>query len=117
MTNRISVPLPGLPDPVRTYLTARASGDVDRALSVFSPAAEVADDGRTYQGTAAIRTFLTTAGAEFDYTTTFLSAEQLDDGVWVAHHRIEGDFPGGVALLAFRFELSNGLIARLHIAA
>ena len=68
-------------------------------------------------GTAAIRTFLSTAGAEFDYTTTFLGAEQLDDLVWVAHHRVEGDFPGGVADLACRFELSSGLIARLHIVA
>jgi hypothetical protein len=58
---------------------------------------------------------LSTAGAQFAYTTTLLSAQQLDDAVWVAHHRIEGDFPGGVADLAFRFELSDALIARLHI--
>lgn len=115
MTHPTHVPLTRLPDPVRTYLTAHASRDVDRALSTFDPAGEVADDGRTYNGAAAIRTFLTTAGAEFDYTTTLLGAEQLDDEVWLTHHRIEGDFPGGVADLTFRFELLSGLITRLQI--
>lgn len=117
MTNATNVPITSLPDTVRAYLTARASRDVDRALSSFSPLAEVTDDGRAYRGTAAIRTFLSTAGAEFDYTTKLLSAERIDDGVWVAHNRIEGDFPGGIADLAYRFELSGGLIVRLDITA
>ena len=116
MTHTTNAPHTQLPHPVRTYLDARASGDVDRALSTFSPAAEVADDGRTYHGTAGIRAFVSTAGADFDYTTTFLGAEQLDD-VWVARQRIEGNFPGGAADLSLRFELSSGLIARLHITA
>ena len=77
----------------------------------------VTDDGRTYRGTAGVRTFLSAAGAQLDDTTTLLRAEQLEAEVWVAHQRIEGDFPGGVADLAFRFELSSGLITRLDITA
>ena len=46
-----------------------------------------------------------------------MRAERVDGAAWVAHHRLEGDFPGGVAELAYRFELSDGLVARLHIAA
>jgi hypothetical protein len=116
MTDIEDAPFNRLPDPVRTYLAARASRDVDGALATFRPEAEVVDDGRTYRGTAAIRSFLTTAGAQFDYTTTLLGAERLDDAEWVAHHRIQGDFPGGVVDLAFRFEMADGRIARLHIA-
>lgn len=115
MTNTTEVLLARLPAAVRTCLSARASRDVEQALSTFSLSAEVVDDGHTYRGTAAIRSFLGTAGAQFEYTTTLLSTEQPDDAVWVAHHRIEGDFPGGVADLAFRFELSDALIARLRI--
>lgn len=72
MTNPTSVPVLPLPDSVRSYLAARAEGDVARALA---------------------------------------------DEVWIAHHRIEGNFPGGVADLAYRFEVSGGLIARLDITA
>ena len=32
-------------------------------------------------------------------------------------NRIEGDFPGGVADLAYRFDVSSGLIDRLDITA
>jgi hypothetical protein len=117
MTHPMNVPVLPLPDSVSSYLAARAAEDVDRALSTFTPSAEVTDDGRTYSGTAAIRTFLTTAGAQFEYTSTLVGVERLDDEVWIAHHRIEGNFPGGVADLAYRFELSGGLIARLDITA
>ena len=106
---------PELPDVLRTYLDAHASRDVDRALSSFTPDAEVTDEGRTYRGTDEVRAFLSTAGAEYTYTTRLVAAEQRADDVWVAHQRIEGDFPGGVADLAYRIALSDGLVTRLDI--
>ena len=117
MTHPAPVPVTQLPDTIRAFLTAHAARDVDRALTAFSPTAEVVDQGHTSRGTAEIRTFLGTAGAEFDYTTTLLGAERVDDAVWVAHQRIQGDFPGGVADLAYRFEMSGGLVDRLEIAS
>lgn len=42
--------------------------------------------------------------------------ERIDDAAWVAHHLLEGDFPGGVAELAYRLELAGGRSTRLHIA-
>ncbi len=117
MTNSTTIPVTQLPDTIRSYLAAHAARDVDGALAVFGRTAEVADQGRTFQGTAAIRTFLSTAGAEFDYTTQLVGAERIDDAVWVAHNRIEGDFPGGVADLTYRFELSSDLVLRLDITA
>ena len=116
MTHPTPVPVTELPDTIRSYLTAHAARDVDEALAPFDPAAEVVDDCRTYRGPAAIRTFLRTAGTRFNYTTELLGAERIDDAAWIAHHRLEGDFPGGVVELAYRFELSSGLITRLHIA-
>jgi hypothetical protein len=117
MTHAPDVSATRLPAPVRSYLDARAAGDVARALSTFSPTAEVTDDGRTYRGAAAIRTFLTAAGSQYTYTTTLTGAERVEEHVWIAHHRIQGDFPGGVADLSFRFELSSGSIASLRITA
>lgn len=117
MTTPTTVPVTSLPTVIRTYLTAHAARDVDGALAAFSPSAEVVDQGETFQGTAAIRTFLGAAGAEFDYTTELLGAERVDDAHWVAYNRLEGDFPGGVAELAYRFELADGLVERLEIGA
>ena len=117
MTNPVTLPVDQLPDTVRDYLDARAAGDLDRALAAFGPDAEVLDEGRTYRGAEGIRTFLTKAGAQFTFTTELVGAERVDDALWVAHHRLEGDFPGGVAELAFRFQMAGGLIARLHVTA
>ena len=115
MTHTTTVPITQLPDLIRSFLEAHAARDVDRALLAFAPTAEVMDEGRTFRGTDEVRSFLRTAGSQFTYTTQLLGAERLTVDVWVAHNRIEGDFPGGVADLAFRFELVDGLIARLTI--
>ena len=105
-----------LPETLRTYLDAHAARDVDRALAAFHPDAVVTDEGHTHRGTDEVRAFLTTAGAEFTFTTRLLRAEHPADDVWVAHQRIEGDFPGGVADLAYRFQVADGLVVRLDIA-
>jgi hypothetical protein len=85
----------------------------DVALASFSPTAEVGDEGRAFRGPAEIRTFLRTAGTQFEYTTELLRAERADGATWVAHHRLEGDFPGGVAELAYRWSTTQDL-ARLR---
>ncbi len=114
MTHPIPVPVSQLPDVIGSFLVAHAARDVDGARSAFTPTAEVVDQGVTYRGTAALRTFLGTAGAD-DYTTQLVGTQRLDDAVWLAHNRIAGDFPGGVADLTYRFELSGDLVDRLEI--
>ena len=87
-----------LPPAARTFLAAHRTRDVEAALRAFVPDAVVVDDGTTYRGTDGIRRFLSRAGSEFTYTTTLVGVEH-DDDAWVATHRLEGDFPGGVAVL------------------
>lgn len=115
MTAPTSIQPADLPPTVRTYLAAHAARDVDAALRSFAPAAVVVDDGTTYRGTAEIRRFLSRAGAEFTYTTTLVGARRVDDAHWVATHRLEGDFPGGVVELDYRFAMASGLVAELVI--
>ncbi len=117
MTNPSTVPITSLPPAVRAYLTAHAARDVDGALAAFAPTAQVTDQGETFEGTAAIRRFLDAAGAEFTYTTRHLGAQRTAGSTWDVQVRIEGDFPGGVADLTYRFELSDDLVRRLDIAA
>ena len=115
MTTPTTVQPTQLPATIRTYLAAHAAGEAD-ALRTFAPAGEVADDGRTYRGTEEIRGFLQRAGAEFSYTVELIGAERVDDQHWVAVNRLEGDFPGGVVELRYRFTLLDDLIAELVIA-
>lgn len=104
-----------LPTTVRAFLAAHHVRDTDVALATFTPAAVVVDDGTTYRGTGEIRGFLTRAGAEFSYTTELVAAQRVDADHWVVTHRLVGDFPGGVATLAYRFALDGGLVTELVI--
>ena len=105
-----------LPATIRGFLAAHAARDVDAALRAFTPTAVVVDDGTTYRGSEEIRDFVSGAGAEFTYTTELVGTERVDDRHWVAVHRIEGDFPGGVADLRYSFTLDGDLVAELIIA-
>ena len=106
-----------LPPTIREYLAAHTARDVDAALRAFSVTGSVTDEGQTFRGTEEIRRFLNKAGAEFSYTTELIGAQRIDDAQWVATNRLEGDFPGGVAELDYRFTLADDLIAELVIAA
>lgn len=106
-----------LPAPIRDYLDAHTRQDTDAALAHFGPDAVVTDQGETFRGLDEIRDFLTRAGSEFTYTTELTGAERIDDTHGVARVRLEGDFPGGVADLAYRFTLRDGRIVELFIGA
>jgi ketosteroid isomerase-like protein len=117
MTTPTPIPTADLPATVRAYLSAHADRDADTAIASFAPDAVVVDEGHTFRGTAEVLEFLRTAGGQFTYTTELVGAERGDDSHWVARVRIEGDFPGGTADLAYRFTLAaDGLIVELLIA-
>lgn len=115
MATHTSIQPDQLPATIRTFLAAHLARDATTALSAFAPAAVVVDDGTTYRGTEEIRRFLSRAGAEFTYTTELVGAERVDDTHWVATHHLEGDFPGGVADLDYRFAMEGDLIGHLLI--
>ncbi|MGY1671670.1 nuclear transport factor 2 family protein [Geodermatophilus sp. SYSU D00710] len=116
MTTPTSIRPDQLPAPIREYLAAHAARDADAALRAFTPTAVVVDDGTTYRGTDEVRRFLSRAGARFSYTTELVGAQRVDATHWVATNRLEGDFPGGVVELGYRFAMDGGLIAELVIA-
>jgi ketosteroid isomerase-like protein len=115
MTAPTSIQPDALPATIRGYLTAHAARDADTAVRAFTPDAVVVDEGRTHRGTAEVLGFLRDAGSEFTYTTELVGAERIDDRQWVTVHHLEGDFPGGVADLRYRFTLAGDLIAELVI--
>ncbi|WP_445168239.1 nuclear transport factor 2 family protein [Mycolicibacterium sp. Dal123E01] len=103
-----------LPDTIKTFLTALDAREVDRAVATFISAAVVTDEGRDYTGRDEIGAWLSVAAGEYTYTTEFTGATTTDTTVDVQQH-LEGDFPGGVADLHYRFALDGRLISRLVI--
>lgn len=105
-----------LPATITTYLIAHRTRDVDAAVAQFTPDAAVTDEGRTYHGPDEIRGWLSRAGSEYSYTTELTAAARVDDRHFDAVQHLEGDFPGGVVDLHYRFTLRDGSIAGLVIA-
>lgn len=105
-----------LPHAVSQYQDAHDRHDVDVALATFAPTATVKDDGHEYHGPDEIRHWLAKASTAFTYTRTLTGVEAIDDNTWLVRNHLEGDFPGGVVDLRYRFVLADGLIAELEIA-
>jgi hypothetical protein len=104
-----------LPAIIRTFLVDHAARDADAAARAFAPTAVVRDQGETFRGAAEVLAFLRHQGGEFTYTTELLGGRRIDETHWVAVNHLEGDFPGGVADLDYRFTLADGLITELEI--
>lgn len=105
-----------LPAVIKTYLSAHRDRDVETAMGCFGEAASVTDEGRTHTGPEEIRGWLGRAAGEYTYTTELTGASRLDDRHYDAVQHLEGDFPGGVVDLHFRFTLlDTGRIADLVI--
>jgi len=106
----------GLPDTVKKFMTALDARQGARALTVFTANAVVTDEGHDHSGRAEIEAWLaaSVSESEYTYTTEFTGATATGTTVDVEQH-LEGDFPGGVADLHYRFTLDGALIDRLVI--
>ena len=109
-------PMSQLPHVVAHYQDAHDRRDVEAALATFAPDATVMDDGHQYRGLDEVRHWLARASTEFTYTRTLLGADAIDANTWLVTNHLEGNFPGGVVDLRYRFVLADDLIAELEIA-
>ena len=110
------VSLTDLPQAATTYLAAPDVRDVDRALAAFAQDAEITDEGQTYSGRAKIGDWLAKSGTEWTYTSETVSAARIDAEHYDVIRHLEGNFPGGVVDLRYRFTLRDDLISELVIA-
>jgi hypothetical protein len=103
-----------LPDTIKTFMTALDARETDRALATLTADATVTDEGHDYTGHDDIGSWIAAAAIEYTYTAEFTGATTTDTMIDVGQH-LEGDFPGGVADLHYRFTLAGALISRLVI--
>lgn len=104
-----------LPETVKTYLTAQDNGENATVLATFTPDAVVTDEGHDHAGREQIEAWLNGPAGQFTFTTEFIGATTADADHVDVRQRLEGNFPGGVADLHYRFTLAAGLISRLVI--
>jgi hypothetical protein len=86
-------------------------------LSAFATDATVVDDdGKTYTGRDEIHRWRAAEMSDYTYTVELSHVEKFDDTRYVVTAHLEGDFPGGVVDIIYRFTLADELIQRLEIA-
>ncbi|GAA2358275.1 hypothetical protein Cme02nite_34300 [Catellatospora methionotrophica] len=106
-----------LPAAITAYLLAHRDHDVPTAVGTFTPDAVVTDDGHTYHGLAEIAGWVASTASEYTFTTTLVGASAVDAARYEVRQHLEGDFPGGVVDLRYRFTMHGASIAALEIAA
>ncbi|WP_275002633.1 nuclear transport factor 2 family protein [Promicromonospora iranensis] len=105
-----------VPTVVAAHQAAHEARDVERELACFAEHASVTDEGHTYRGLAEIRAWLGRAANEYTYTSELTAVRQDDAEHWTAMRHLEGDFPGGVVDLRYRYTLDADRIVHLTIA-
>ncbi len=105
------------PEVVARYLVAADAGDVAALADCFAADGSAVDEGRTYRGHAEITAWRTTLAGAWTYTATIGATTPVGPDEFRVQVRLEGNFPGGIADLTYRFILRDGLIEQLIIAA
>jgi hypothetical protein len=85
-------------------------------LAAFTPDATVIDNEKIYTGHEEIHRWREAESTQYTYAVMATHVEKFDDTRYVVTNRLEGDFPGGVVDVIYRFTLADGLVTRLEIA-
>jgi len=106
-----------VPPAVAQYMIAQGNGSSWESIAqAFASDAHVNDEGIDYHGEDGVRAWLNKTSGEYTYTTTVTGQRQDGPDQWTVIAHLEGDFPGGVVDLPFRFTLRGDKISQLIIA-
>jgi hypothetical protein len=103
-----------LPPPIALYVQLENAGDAETLSACFAPHAIVRDEGRTYEGLAAIKAWKEETKTQYHHTVTPLEVAQ-QHGKTVLKAQLTGDFPGSLVTVNFAFVLEAGKIISLEI--
>jgi ketosteroid isomerase-like protein len=102
-----------LPEPIAVYIEANARLDVDGMLKPFLKDAVFIDNGKRFEGQAAIRKLFDdeVVPVKAIFTPDTIREE---DGQVVVEGPAHGDFPGSPLRFTYRFTLVHGAIKSLE---
>jgi ketosteroid isomerase-like protein len=107
-----------LPPVISRFLTTLNSGDADALIACFTNDANLTDEDQTWHGHTEIQRWQQEVARAFKFTVEILGAAKQPSDEFERHDlnvRLEGDFPGGIVDLTYRFGLRGGLIAELEM--
>lgn len=105
-----------LPPPVALYVQLENSGDTETLSACFAPNTIVRDEGRTYEGLAAIKAWKAETKRQYHHTVMPLEVAHRH-GKTVLKAKLTGNFPGSPVTVNFDFVLEAGKILSLEIHA
>jgi len=102
-----------LPKPIADYVEANARLDLDGMLKPFRPDAVFIDNGKHFDGQAAIRRLFE---EEVMPVKAIFTPDTIrnDGGNVIVEGPARGDFPGSPLRFTYRFTLVNGAIKTLE---
>lgn len=101
-----------LPASIAAYFAAEHTPEA--LAHCFAADAVMIDDGHTYTGIEAIKTFMAAASAKYGATTVPFAIKD-DDGDQIVTAKVTGNFPGSPINLSYRFSLERELISSLEV--
>lgn len=104
-----------IPEVITRYFDAQTKRDFDSLVALFADDAVVIDDEKTWTGAAEIRAWRDSAASVYEYTTDVVDVRAAGHGEYAARVHLEGNFPGGVVDLDYRFNIDGQRIRRLEI--
>jgi hypothetical protein len=103
-----------LPVPIERYVQIANSGTPAAVPECFAADAIVHDEGKTYEGMAAIENWMAATKKKYGHTIAPLELVERD-GQSVLKARLAGSFPGSPITVNFSFVLASGKIRSLEI--
>ena len=103
-----------LPTPIAIYIAAENSGDTEALAECFAKDAVVRDEGKTIEGSAAIKQWKAETKKKYQHTVEPVTVAE-EDGKIIVTNRLTGNFPGSPIELEFVFTLDGDKIASLEI--
>jgi hypothetical protein len=113
-TNEQGAILMHLPPAIDLYVRAENTGDVESLSECFAPDAIVRDEGRTYEGLAAIKEWKAETRKKYRHKVEPLTVARESDKT-ILTNRLTGNFPGSPIEVRFVFRLEGDKIASLEI--
>ena len=102
-----------LPQPIADYIAANAHLDIDGMLKPFLPDAVFIDNGKHFEGKAAIRQLFEKEVMPVKAIFTPDNVRE-EDGDVVVEGPAHGDFPGSPLRFTYRFTLASDAIKTLE---
>lgn len=103
------------PETITRYFRAQSARDFDTLVSLFADDGVVIDEGKTWTGASGIRAWRDKAASVYQYTTNVLHVKPVNKSEFVARVHLEGNFPGGIVDLDYRFTIDGDRVRRLEI--